>query len=76
MVQRYEFEIYHCNGGEVVESDDGGYVSYEDYAALKEMYDSLSEKWLDVNGKHGALCDACISYGLEPTDMIKDELAK
>lgn len=56
--------------------DSGEWVKYEDYAALKEMYDALSEKWLEVNGQHGALCDACISYGLEPTEMIKDEMAK
>jgi hypothetical protein len=38
MVQRYEFEIYHCNGGEVVASDDGEYVSYEDYERLKQEF--------------------------------------
>lgn len=41
MVQRYEFEIYHCNGGEVVASDDGEYVSYEDYAALENAVNAL-----------------------------------
>lgn len=70
MVQRYTTLAGY------VEDDDGHFVEYEDYAALKEMYDALSEKWLEVNGQHGALCDACISYGLEPTEMIKDEMAK
>lgn len=47
MVQRYEFEIYHCNGGEVVASDNGEYVSYEDYAALRKIASMLMEKLSD-----------------------------
>lgn len=35
-VTRYEFELYHCNGGEMLVSDTGDYVSYEDYAALEQ----------------------------------------
>lgn len=35
-VNRYEFELYHCNGGEMLVSDTGDYVSYEDYAALEQ----------------------------------------
>lgn len=35
-VERYEFELYHCNGGEMLVSDTGDYVSYEDYAALEQ----------------------------------------
>ena len=76
MVQRY---IEIPQDGELTcmhEHFSGDYVKYDDYQILKEMYDALSEKWLDVNGRHGALCDACISYGLEPTEMIKNELAK
>lgn len=69
MVQRWDYESLYP-------SEDGDWVKYSDYAKLKEMYDVLSEKWLEVNGHHGALCDACISYGLEPTEMIKDEMAK
>ncbi|HDT5217378.1 TPA: hypothetical protein RCG95_000093 [Enterobacter roggenkampii] len=34
-VKRYEFELYHCNGGEMLVSDTGDYVSYDDYAALE-----------------------------------------
>ena len=34
-VNRYEFELYHCNGGEMLVSETGYYVSYEDYAALE-----------------------------------------
>ena len=75
MVKRYELSE---EWGEPVmsEYDHGEWVKYEDYAALKEYYDILIEKWLEVNGQYGALCDACISYGLEPTDMIEKELAK
>jgi hypothetical protein len=74
MVQRYIEGGYGAS--EMEEDEHGDWVSYEDYAKLKEMYDALSEKWLEVNGQHGALCDACISYGLEPTDMIENELTK
>lgn len=35
MVQRYELELYHCNGGEMEPCDEGGYVEYEDYAKLE-----------------------------------------
>lgn len=57
MVHRYEFEIYHCNGGEVVASDDGGYVSYEDYAALEK--------------EHQKLLDAVIQYGHDPETLME-----
>ncbi|EOG8089865.1 TPA: hypothetical protein ACW7O9_002723 [Enterobacter hormaechei subsp. steigerwaltii] len=43
-VKRYEFELYHCNGGEMLVSDTGDYVSYEDYAALEQrLADSQRE---------------------------------
>ena len=35
MVQRYDLELYHCNGGEMEPCDEGGYVEYEDYAKLE-----------------------------------------
>ncbi|ELI9005691.1 hypothetical protein RSM67_003438 [Enterobacter roggenkampii] len=35
-VNRYEFELYHCNGGEMLVSETGDYVSYVDYAALEQ----------------------------------------
>lgn len=41
-VTRYEFELYHCNGGEMLVSDTGDYVSYEDYAALEARYAALA----------------------------------
>lgn len=31
-VKRYDLEIYHCTGGEMLVSETGDYVSYEDYA--------------------------------------------
>lgn len=37
MVQRYEFELYHCNGGDMSPDDNGAYVSYEDYAELRSL---------------------------------------
>ncbi|MDY3578612.1 hypothetical protein RCP77_07955 [Enterobacter kobei] len=41
-VKRYEFELYHCNGGEMLVSDTGDYVSYDDYAALEARCASLA----------------------------------
>lgn len=35
-VTRWELEIYHCNGGDMAESKDGDYVSYEDYEKLEK----------------------------------------
>lgn len=35
MVQRYDLELYHCNGGEMEPCDEGCYVEYEDYAKLE-----------------------------------------
>ena len=41
-VKRYEFELYHCNGGEMLVSDTGYYVSYDDYAALEARCAALA----------------------------------
>lgn len=35
-VKRYELELYHCNGGEMLVSETGDYVSHDDYAALEQ----------------------------------------
>lgn len=35
-VTRYELELYHCNGGEMLVSDTGDYVSHDDFAALEQ----------------------------------------
>lgn len=50
MVQRFELELYHCNGGDMAPDEDGAYVAYEDYAALEEAYAQLREQYdLEVN---------------------------
>ncbi len=41
-VKRYEFELYHCNGGEMLVSDTGDYVSYDDYAELEARCAALA----------------------------------
>jgi len=41
-VQRYELEIYHCNGGEMLVSETGDYVSHDDYAALEAKCAALA----------------------------------
>lgn len=35
-VKRYEFELYHCNGGEMLINETGDYVSYEDFVSLEQ----------------------------------------
>ncbi|MGX5067679.1 hypothetical protein ACWKYH_06795 [Enterobacter sp. UPMP2076] len=35
-VKRYELELYHCNGGEMLVSETGDYVSHDDYEELEQ----------------------------------------
>lgn len=49
MVQRYELELYHCNGGEMEPCDEGGYVEYEDYAKLEAAVIALLA---DINRRY------------------------
>lgn len=49
MVQRYELELYHCNGGEMELCDEGGYVEYEDYAELEAAVIALLA---DINRRY------------------------
>lgn len=46
MVQRYELELYHCNGGEMEPCDEGGYVEYEDYAELERKLRNFADQVL------------------------------
>lgn len=32
-IQRYELELFHCNGGEMYPDENGAYVCYEDHKA-------------------------------------------
>lgn len=41
-VQRYEFELYHCNGGDMVISETGDFVSHDDYSALEARCAALA----------------------------------
>ena len=51
MVQRYELELYHCNGGEMEPCDEGGYVEYEDYKELDDYYrDRLADTDKEIEG--------------------------
>lgn len=52
-VKRYEFELYHCNGGEMLVSDTGDYVSYDDYAALEARCAALAAE----NAEMKAVCE-------------------
>ena len=64
-VKRYEFELYHCNGGEMLVSDAGDYVSYEDYAALEARCAELAAENAGLKDaiethKHGFVrCNCC-----------------
>lgn len=49
MVQRYDLELYHCNGGEMEPCDEGGYVGYEDYAELEAAVIALLA---DINRRY------------------------
>lgn len=49
MVQRYELELYHCNGGEMEPCDEGCYVEYEDYA---ELEGAVTELLADINRRY------------------------
>lgn len=46
MVQRYDLELYHCNGGEMEPCDEGGYVEYEDYAELERKLRNFADQVL------------------------------
>ena len=52
MVQRYELELYHCNGGEMEPCDEGGYVEYEDYAKLEALYAAAIELMVSVHNRY------------------------
>lgn len=41
MVQRYELELYHCNGGDMEPDPNGSYVDYLDYAKLEDKVNAL-----------------------------------
>lgn len=40
-VRRYEFELFHCNRGDMSLDAEGTYVTYEDYAALQQKLDAV-----------------------------------
>lgn len=44
MVNRYNFELFHCNGGDMTPDAQGEYVSYEDYDELQQKLDQANEK--------------------------------
>lgn len=48
-IKRYDPEVYACNGlgrpGIMHETDDGGYVDYDDYESLLKKFNSLHELW-------------------------------
>ncbi|MDM3181995.1 hypothetical protein [Citrobacter sp. Cf098] len=54
-VQRYELEIYHCNGGEMIVSDTGDYVSHDDYAAIEAKCAALAAENASLNEKMNKL---------------------
>ncbi|HAT7708536.1 TPA: hypothetical protein JAX41_005012 [Enterobacter roggenkampii] len=56
-VTRYEFELYHCNGGEMLDSDTGDYVSYDDYAALEARCAALAAENANCRNTVKVFCD-------------------
>lgn len=59
-VKRYEFELYHCNGGEMLVSETGDYVSYDDYAALEARCAALAAESSGMSAFVDALL--CIAW--------------
>lgn len=43
-IERFNLEIYRCNGGEMLTDSQGEYVSYEDYKILEAAYHSKEEE--------------------------------
>lgn len=62
-VQRYELEIYHCNGGEMLTSETGDYVSHEDYAALEAKCAALAAEL-----KQSHIDASCYKKGMEASN--------
>ncbi|GEM_PF-2985416 len=75
-VQRYELEIYHCNGGEVLVSETGDYVSHDDYAALKAKCAALAaenaglKELIEQHAGSIAVCPNCSHEEPSETDDI------
>lgn len=62
-VQRYELEIYHCNGGEMLVSETGDYVSHDDYAALEAKCAALAAENAGLKAKgREMLSEAAVVY--------------
>ena len=62
-VQRYELEIYHCNGGEMLVSETGDYVSHDDYAALEAKCAALAAEL-----KQSQIDAGCYKKGMEASN--------
>lgn len=51
MVQRYELELYHCNGGEMEPCDEGGYVECDSYKELDDSFqDYITTTDMEIEG--------------------------
>lgn len=42
MIERFTFELFHCNGGDMTPDAQGEYVSYDDYAELQQKLDAMA----------------------------------
>lgn len=42
MIERFKFELFHGNGGDMTPDSEGEYASYEDYAALQQKLDAMA----------------------------------
>jgi len=55
MIERFTFELFHCNGGYMTPDAEGEYVSYEDYAALQQKLDAMAEESAELKSAANAL---------------------
>ena len=72
-VKRYEFELYHCNGGEMLVSDTGDYVSYEDYAALEARCAALAADSAGLKAAHPQPFGPVMMKALDAYEKHQDE---
>ena len=68
MVQRYDLELYHCNGGEMEPCDEGGYVEYEDYAKLEANLNGILDMLVKLDNDLG--------YGVIPDEYAYDRVGE
>lgn len=81
-IKRYESGVYYCSGDAMVQSTEGNYVSYEDYAALKAECESnlksaqySAETNRKISRKNGEMHDEILSLKAERDALAAENAA-